>query len=210
MVGLANCHLFVCFGYCAHCVENPPPSDRIVQSGALDRGLILPNSIFAIFPAVAQKELDKTYLTLHSLEILDPTPDSFSLSINSTISGASGIASHSHLEPMEISFYTANSDKVFMTLPLPAIDGGGDIPIIVSNATTKISDLSAFATFASMLLGNEELSFELKGRTTIHVGKLHTGVNYNEMIEMKGWSTAVWIEGSLFFSNVLPRITRFQ
>lgn len=92
---------------------------------------------------------------------------------------------------MEISFYTANSDKVFMTLPLPAISGGGDIPVIVSNATTKIPDLNAFAGFASMLLGNEELSFELKGKTTIHVGKLHTRVNYNEMIEMKGWSTVV-------------------
>lgn len=135
---------------------------------------------------MAQKQLDKTYLTVHSLEILDPAPDSFSLSINSTISGASGIASHAHLDPMEVSFYTPGSEEAFMTLPLPGINGGNDIPVVVSNVTTKISDLRAFAGFAGLLLGNDDLSFEIKGRTTIHVGKLHTKINYNEGVVMKG------------------------
>lgn len=87
---------------------------------------------------------------------------------------------------MEISFYTTNSDNVFMTLPLPAIDGGGDIPVIVDDVTTKIKDLTAFAGFAGLLLGSDDLSFKIKGKTTIHVGGLHTKVNYNEMVQMKG------------------------
>lgn len=73
-----------------------------------------------------------------------------------------------------------------MTLPLPGINGGDDIPIIVSNVTTKISDLRAFSGFAGLLLGSENLSFEIKGRTTIHVGKLHTGIDYNEVVVLKG------------------------
>lgn len=90
---------------------------------------------------------------------------------------------------MEISFYTTDSDNAFMTLPLPGINGGGDIPVIVSNVTTKIRDLKAFAGFAGLLLGSEDLQFKIKGRTTIHVGELQTKVNYREMVEMKGWWT---------------------
>jgi hypothetical protein len=159
--------------------------------------------VYAIFPAVAQKELDKTYLTLHSLEIRDSTADSFSLSINSTISGASGIASHSHLDPMEISFYTQDSDTAFMTLPLPGINGGGDVPVVVQNVSTKINDLSAFGGFAGLLLESQDLSFKIKGRTTIHAGKLHSKVNYNEVVTMKGFNklSGMEIQKYNFISN---------
>lgn len=144
--------------------------------------------VYAILPAVSQKELDKTHLTLHSLEIRDPTATSFSLSINSTISGASGIASHAKLDPMTVNFYLPDSEDAFMSLPLPGISGGGDIPIIVQDVHTEIADMKQFGGFAGLLLSSKELSFDIKGRTTIHVGKLHTKVNYNEVVELKGFN----------------------
>lgn len=183
MVGVAGSFLLVCFGHYDHYVNIPR---RPYQ---LQVGISVTNpssSVYAILPAVSQKELDKTHLTLHSLEIRDPTATSFSLSINSTISGASGIASHAKLDPMTVNFYLPDSEDAFMSLPLPGISGGGDIPIIVQDVHTEIADMKQFGGFAGLLLSSKELSFDIKGRTTIHVGKLHTKVNYNEVVELKG------------------------
>lgn len=88
---------------------------------------------------------------------------------------------------MEISFYAGDSDNAFMTLPLPGISGGGDVPVVTTNVTTKIEDLNVFGGFAGLLLESQDLSVKVKGRTTIHAGKLHTKVNYNEVVDMKGW-----------------------
>lgn len=91
---------------------------------------------------------------------------------------------------MEVSFYIQDSDDAFMTLPLPSIKGGGDVPVIVQNVSTKIDNQGAFETFAGLLLESQSLNFKIKGRTTIHVGKLHSKVNYNEDVQLKGWLIA--------------------
>lgn len=89
---------------------------------------------------------------------------------------------------MEIEFYTGDSEKAFMTLPLPAVEGGGDIPIIVEDVHTEIVNMAEFGGFAGLLLASKDLSFKLKGRTTIHVGELKAKVNYNEVVAIKGLS----------------------
>ncbi|KAG0633579.1 hypothetical protein HOY80DRAFT_610480 [Tuber brumale] len=146
--------------------------------------------VFAILPAVGQKELDKTVLNLHSFTILDPSPTSLFLSLNSTITGAGGIAAHARLEPMEVIFFLENHKPIqpFMSLKLPGIKGGSSVPVITTNVTTNITSVPALTEFSASLLGSETLRVAIRGRTTLWAGKLHTKVNYNEAVTIKGFN----------------------
>ncbi|PWW76107.1 hypothetical protein C7212DRAFT_321444 [Tuber magnatum] len=146
--------------------------------------------VYAILPAVGQKELDKTVLNLHSFTILEPSPTSLLLSVNSTITGASGIAAHSRLEPMEVSFFLENHKPIqpFMSLQLPGIKGGSAVPVITTNVTTEITSVPGLTEFSALLLGSETLRVAIRGRTTLWAGKLHTKVNYNEVVTIKGFN----------------------
>ena len=73
-----------------------------------------------------------------------------------------------------------------MSLQLPRVNGGGSIPIAVTNVTTKIGDTTALTQFAALLLGSEILRVAIRGRATLWAGKLHTKVNYNEVVTMNG------------------------
>ncbi|KAG0135049.1 hypothetical protein HOY82DRAFT_583845 [Tuber indicum] len=146
--------------------------------------------VYAILPAVGQKELDKTVLNLHSFTILDPSPTSLLLSLNSTITGAGGIAAHSRLDPMEVIFFLENHKPIqpFMSLQLPGIKGGSSVPVITTNVTTEITSVPALTEFSASLLASETLRVAIRGRTTLRVGKLQTKVNYNEAVTIKGFN----------------------
>jgi len=110
------------------------------------------------------------------------------LSLNSTVTGAGGIAAHARLEPMEVVFFLESHKPIqpFMSLQLPSIRGGDSVPVIVTNVTTKITSVSSLTEFSALLLGSETLRVAIRGRTTLWAGKLHTKVNYNEVITTKG------------------------
>ncbi|CUS14181.1 unnamed protein product [Tuber aestivum] len=146
--------------------------------------------VYAILPAVSQKEIDKTVLNLHSFTILEPSPTSLLLSLNSTITGAGGIAAHARLDPMNVSFFLEDHKPIdpFMYLKLPSIKGGSSVPVITTNVTTEIASVSALTEFSALLLGSETLRVAIRGRSTLRAGKLHTKVNYNEVITIKGFN----------------------
>lgn len=146
--------------------------------------------VYAILPAVGQKEINKTVLNLHSFAILEPSPTSLLLSLNSTITGAGGIAAHAHLDPMEVIFFLENRKPIqpFVSLQLPRIKGGDSVPVIVTNVTTKIASVPALTEFSALLLGSETFRVAIRGRTTLWAGKLHTKVNYNEVVTTKGFN----------------------
>ncbi|KAL7275578.1 hypothetical protein RUND412_001476 [Rhizina undulata] len=145
---------------------------------------------YAIVPAVGQKDINKTYLELHSLTIVNPSPESFTLSINSTISGVSGVAKHAYLDPMVVLFFIENHDPIqpFMSLPLPRIGGGDNIPVVAINHTTQIENELSFGEFATTLLASAVLRVAIRGRTELHLAAFKAGVDYNEVITMNGFN----------------------
>jgi len=144
--------------------------------------------IYGIIPPVAQSRLNKTVLHTNSLEILDPTPNSFLASLNATITGGDGIADGAKLDGFDVDFFLQGDDRknVFMTLPVPTLTSHKSTPLNLANHTVIIGNSSAFAGFSDALLHNESLQVALTGKTTVHLGGIHTGVNYNEVVTLKG------------------------
>jgi len=145
--------------------------------------------IYGVIPPVAQKDIDDTRLQLNSLDIENPTESSFVVSLSSTIKGLSGVAQNSHLDPFDIRFFLDGTDpdtQTFLTLPVDRINGGSSIPVVKNDVEVQVQNSPALAAFSSALLGQETLRVALRGRATVWLGKIHTGVNYNEVVTMKG------------------------
>lgn len=138
---------------------------------------------------MAQKKLDNTWLSLNSLSILAPTVSSFAVSLNADIKGASGIALDARLDPFDVDFFLDGTDRdtqTFLTLHLDGFKASRSVPIVQTNVPVNISNESALEGFAKKLLGEETLKVALRGRTTVHLGSIHTGVNYREVFTLKG------------------------
>jgi len=89
---------------------------------------------------------------------------------------------------MEVIFFLEGHKPIqpFMSLQLPSIKGGNSVPVIVTNVTTSITSVPSLTEFSALLLGSETLRVAIRGRTTLWAGKLHTKVDYNEVITTKG------------------------
>lgn len=125
---------------------------------------------------------------MHSLKILNPTAESFELSINGSIMGATGSAAHSRLEKMDVKLFLEGHDPIqpFMTLAMDEIHGGDNVPVIKDNVLVEITDDTALDEFALRLVDNDMLRVAMRGHTKMWLGKIHTGVDYNEVVELKG------------------------
>jgi len=147
-----------------------------------------PGSIFAVIPAVAQRKINDTELELHSLRILNPTAESFELSINGSITGATGSAAHARLEKMDVELFLEGDDPIrpFMVLPMDEIHGGARVPVVKDRVPVEITDQAALDEFALRLIENDLLRVAMRGRTEMWLGKIHSGVDYNEVVELKG------------------------
>jgi len=139
--------------------------------------------IYGVVPKVAQNQVNDTGLETNSLEILNPTPDSFSTSLNATITGK--IDQSATVDEFNVNFFIKpeGEDSTFMTFPIPF---NKDKKVSVSNHTVNITDSAKFGAFSKMLLHNESLDIGVTGRTTVHLGAIHTKVNYNKVVTLKG------------------------
>ncbi|KAA8892928.1 hypothetical protein FN846DRAFT_595791 [Sphaerosporella brunnea] len=143
--------------------------------------------IYGIIPPVAQKIINDTELTLHSLKITNSKADSFEVSINGTITGATGPAKHARLDAFSVKVFLEGHDPIqpFMTLPVDEIHGGSEVPVVQNNVEVSITDEAPLDEFASKLMDNDLLRVAMRGRTKMHLGAIHTGINYNEVVTLK-------------------------
>ncbi|KAI5776530.1 hypothetical protein EDC01DRAFT_681953 [Geopyxis carbonaria] len=144
--------------------------------------------VYAIIPAVAQKKINETELEVHSFEIRDPTPESFVVSLNATITGGGGIASNAHLDAMDVVLFIEGHDPIqpIMTLPVDAIDGGDSIPVIRKDYKVEIKNEGALDEFSKLLMDSETFRVAMRGRTKLSLGSIHTHIDYNEVVTLKG------------------------
>ncbi|KAF8540376.1 hypothetical protein BDD12DRAFT_30995 [Trichophaea hybrida] len=149
-------------------------------------------AIFAIIPAVAQKLINKTTLTVNSLSIINPTASSFEISMNSTIHGATGAAAHARIEGFKVKLFLDDNGKTpirsIFEMPVPETHGGGDIPVIQNNVPITIGDMGALDAFAATLMDAYDMRIGMRGRTKIWLGKVSAGVNYNEVVTLKAFN----------------------
>lgn len=147
--------------------------------------------VYAIIPAVAQKKIDSTVFHLNSMKILDPTPSSFVVSVNGTITGATGTAKHARLEAMKVKLYLEDvHDPIqpIMELPMAEIHGGENVPIIQNDVKISITNQAALEEFSDTLMSNSSIKVGMKGRTKMWLGKINSKINYNEVLTMNGFN----------------------
>ncbi|TGZ82565.1 hypothetical protein EX30DRAFT_305281 [Ascodesmis nigricans] len=142
--------------------------------------------IFAIIPKIAQDKVNEADLTIHGLEIRQATPDSYKLSMDSSIHTGYGIGSKARIEPMTASLYIDSKKKPFLKVPVGEVHGKGDVPVVQEDYPVTIDDMDAMDQFVKGLMDNSTINFKLSGRSKLWLGKINTMINYNEDIELKG------------------------
>lgn len=75
-----------------------------------------------------------------------------------------------------------------LEMPVPEMHGGGDMAVIQNNVPIRIADTGALDEFAKKLLAAFDMRIRMRGRTTIWLGAIHAGVNYNELVTLRGLS----------------------
>lgn len=148
--------------------------------------LLMSNRTYAVVPVVAQSKVDKSYLTLNSLDILEPRPDGFKLSLNSTLGGAHTKAT---IGAFTADFFLKDGKNVpFIQVDLPPVKVGGKgaIFIAVKDRPTNILSGEAFAEFGHNLFASEEYSVDVKGRAELKVVEFKPKVDYRERVTSKG------------------------
>lgn len=75
-----------------------------------------------------------------------------------------------------------------LEMPVAEMHGGGDMAVIQNNVPIRIADTGALDEFAKKLLDAFDMGIRLRGRTTVWLGAIHAGVNYNELVTLRGLS----------------------
>ncbi|KAJ8112259.1 hypothetical protein OPT61_g5324 [Boeremia exigua] len=139
--------------------------------------------IFVGLPRKAQKEINSSTLEVTNMEVTDPTPDSVHLKIDNTIRSDSSY--HPRIEAFRAGLSLEGQDP-FIYIDIPEAKSEGETFVTVDQEVNFESP-ELFNAYTKTVLGSEELTINLDGKTTIHISGLpSTKVNYNKKITMKG------------------------
>jgi hypothetical protein len=111
--------------------------------------------------------------------------------MDGTIKGATGPADHAVIDAFPVKLFLDDvrvngNIRPILEFPVPKAHGGGDIHVLQKDIPITITDEGALDQYASRLMDSVEMRVGLRGRTTIHLGAIHTDVNYNEVVQLKG------------------------
>ncbi|PGH07226.1 hypothetical protein AJ79_06330 [Helicocarpus griseus UAMH5409] len=140
--------------------------------------------IYVGYPNIAQSDVNKSTLTINSMEITNPAPESFDIKVDQTIGSKSKY--HPILDAFNATVALAGTDKPFFTLEVPsikAVDGAN----AVIDQRVVLKDLQPFIDYSIKVMKSETLDIEIKGETGLKEGALpKTTVDYNKVVTMKG------------------------
>ncbi|KLJ05890.1 hypothetical protein EMPG_10672 [Blastomyces silverae] len=139
--------------------------------------------IYVGYPNIAQSDVNKSTLTINSMEITEPTPDSFHIKVDQTIGSKSKF--HPQLDAFNATIATAGSDKPFFSLEVPALRAVDGANAVIDQIV--MPDLESFTAYSIQVMKSESVDLEIKGKTGLKEGSLpKTTVDYNKVITMKG------------------------
>ena len=141
---------------------------------------------YVAFPKIAQHGINQSELTVNSLILSNPTPNSFHLSQNSTITNNSPY--HPQLDAFNasLSLQGTNTPYAYVELPhLHATQSGTNL----IDQDVSITDLAAFTAYNIAVLNQESVQINVNGSTTLHEMKFPDAkVAYNTTTTMKGFN----------------------
>lgn len=144
--------------------------------------IVLP-LIFVGLPKKAQKEINASSLEVTNMEVTNPGADSVHLKIDNVIRSDSSY--HPRIEAFRAGL-SLDGQEPFIYIDIPEAKSEKVTYITVDQDVTFAS-ADAFTAYTKAVLGSEELTIDLDGKTTIHISGLPaTDVDYRKKITMKG------------------------
>jgi len=158
--------------------------------------------IYGVLPAVAQKTINESKLTVEYIAIEAPKPDSFTYSQNATVTGK--VPVKAHLNPQRIAMFLVpakgEESYPFMYLNVSRLDISNKFPINVAQYPMEITNKTAFVEFTKVALKENEFKLGLKSRPELVSGSLHNFVDYNKVVDLKGFNG---LKGATIFGSKL-------
>ena len=152
--------------------------------------------VYVGFPRIAQNGINKSTLRVDSLELSDPSPNSFHLK-EKLIIGNHNIY-HPRLDAFNTSLSVHGTGKPFTYVELPAIHATEEV-ISYVDQMVQIVDMEAFTNYNTLLLTSEEVQVDIEGRTDLHeMRNPVTTVDYRKTVTLKGIACRVRDESYVF------------
>lgn len=136
------------------------------------------------YPKIAQDDVNDSTLSITSMVISDPTPESFQL--NQTQVLGSDSSYHPQIYAFDAAISLLGAAAPFTTVRVPGVKSkdGAEVEVIQN---VDLSDVGAFGDFATAVMLNEEVSLNIYGKPELKEGGLpKTTVTYDKTVTMKG------------------------
>jgi Protein of unknown function (DUF3712) len=144
-------------------------------------------SVFVIFPAIAQSQVNAATLNITSMALSDPTPNSFILNQAATIQSKSPF--HPHLAAMNLSLFNEDTEpniKPYMKVSVDGLTAKKTTAITVKDQKVDIIDLDEYTKFASTVMNSEHFRVALRSRTLLKLAFLKHTVDFNSVVTLPG------------------------
>jgi hypothetical protein len=142
---------------------------------------------YVAFPAIAQAGVDKSTLNLTEMILNSPTPNSVVVSQKGILHNYTPFVPH--LDAMNVSLFLEDTEpniKPFAQIEMAAVKSGKQTPVSIQNQTMRIIDMEQFIRYSGLTMAAKQFRLALRGKTKLKQGALHTMVNYNEVLTLKG------------------------
>lgn len=149
-------------------------------------------------PAIAQRLVDDTDLPIHSAQILDPTIDTVSFTLNTALNLPIKLTVHT--EAFDLNLYQPEIKPIdpYLTVGLPAFKLKGNTDITVTRNHTKILKKDQFIDVLTQAVYNKKFTMSARGSTMGHLGALKTPITLDKTIELDGMPSEAFLVANDF------------
>ena len=139
-----------------------------------------------ILPAIAQRLVDDASIPIHSVQVLDPTPNVITFSLSASLNVPLGLAVR--IDSFNLSLFDreVKPRTPYVTVPLEGLHLKGKSAITISNKTIQIQNEDQFTKFLANAVYSKKFTLSAYGKTTAHLGKLKIPLTLDKDVELNG------------------------
>ncbi|PHH76509.1 hypothetical protein CDD82_3959 [Ophiocordyceps australis] len=142
--------------------------------------------MFVAVPAIVHDKINSAKLNIDGVDVLDTKPESFHMSINSTLRTNGGI--HAKVDPFNGNLYfDQGSDQAFATLRFPPTNNNKHQVVNISQ-DVQIMNMDALKMFNIALLQQETVQIRVEGKTKVKPAGIarKPSATFRKILTLKG------------------------
>ncbi|KAL4894994.1 hypothetical protein BDV59DRAFT_211855 [Aspergillus ambiguus] len=155
-------------------------------AGIVFLAIFLPIFFIYIIPAIAQRIVDDTSLPVYSANIIDPTPDTITFSIDTALTVPAGLKVKTNPIALHLFNRAVKPMVTYLTVNLPSYTLNGHTKMHVTQTDTKIQDMDQWVDALNTAVYNKEFTLSAKGSTVAHLGALKAGLTLDKDVTLAG------------------------